>query len=716
MSTLSAPLHSPEWYRVAPLRLRLRAGVTVSRQPVRGQVWHVLTDPVSGRHHRFNDSAYRFISGCDGQRTLDEVWSMQLAADGDAAPTQAEAIHIVAQAYAAQILIGNVAPDAAALVKKQARADARRKRSAANPLAFRVPLWDPDRFLARHLSAVRALLGPAARTTGWAVAAAGLLWMVLNASELGRDTRVQLESPRLLLLMWLAYPLLKALHELAHAFMVKVHGGHVHEIGVTLMMLTPVPYVDASAATAFAGKRERIAVSAAGILVEAIAASVALAGWSLLEPGLARQACLAVAVVGGVSTLLVNGNPLMRYDGYHVLCDALELPNLAVRSARWWTLALQRTVLRMPQAQLEALARGETPWLMAYAPLAWVWRVVLLATIAVALAHTSTALGIGLIIFAAWAAVGQPLLAGGRWVWASPQAGGQRLRAGLALAAAGTLGAVLLFAVPLPERTQAPAVVWLPDDAVLRAHSDARVEEFLVADGTQVEPGMPVVRLSNEELLADLARVRAEFRSAEIERLQRFETDAARSAVADDDVRRLSAEVARLQDQADHLLVRAASAGRAVITEPQRSVGRWVPQGEILAQVLPPGAPIVRALVGNDDIALVRDRPGDIQVTLAHGQGETLAATLRHAVPRATFEMPTAALGDAAGGPVAIDRSDPSGRIALEPRFVFDLALPVGTPARVGARAMVTFVHGHASAADWLARAGRQAFLRHFVR
>ena len=80
MSMDAAPLHAPDWFRVAPLRLGLRTGVTVSRQPVRGAVWHVLTDPVSGRHHRFNASAYRFIVACDGRRSLDEVWEKDGAA------------------------------------------------------------------------------------------------------------------------------------------------------------------------------------------------------------------------------------------------------------------------------------------------------------------------------------------------------------------------------------------------------------------------------------------------------------------------------------------------------------------------------------------------------------------------------------------------------------------------------------------------------------
>lgn len=713
---MNGPLHSPDWYRMGPLKLRLRSGVAVSRQPLRGEVWHVLTDPISGRHHRFNDSAYRFIAACDGQRTLDEVWTECLAADGDAAPTQGEAIAIVAQAHAAHLLIGNVAPDAAALVRSQRRRRRQRRRQQANPLAFRVRLWNPDAWLERLLPRLRWLFDGRVRAALWLLVLAGLLIAGLNAGALEREIDHHLSTPRLLLAMWLAYPLLKALHELAHALTVKAGGGEVVEVGIVLMLLTPVPYVDASAATAFADRRQRVAVAAAGILVEAVLATAALAAWTVLEPGLLRELCLSVVIVGGLSTLLVNGNPLMRFDGYHVLCERWDLPGLAVRSARWWTLALRRHGLRMPQARFEGLLRGELPWLVAYAPLAWIWRLVLLLTLAVALAKSSAVLGLALVAAAAWLSFLRPAWQGLRWVWQSPEAAGRRVRLAAALGAGAFGVAVLAAVVPLPQRSHAPAVVWLPDEAMPRLHSDARVEELLVEDGRRVTAGTPLARLSNEELVADLARVRAQLAAAEVERQRHFELEAGRSAVAEDYIRRLVAEAGHLQDQVDHLVLRAGVDGVVVTADAERQIGRWLAQGQTLVQVLPGGAPLVRALVRNEDIGLVRDQPGTIEVVLAHAGGDALPAVIGRTVPLATLQLPSAALGDGAGGPIATDRSDASGRTATEARFVIDLGLPEGAPAHVGARALVTFTHGQVSALGWLARAGRQAFLRHFER
>jgi hypothetical protein len=155
-------------------------------------------------------------------------------------------------------------------------------------------------------------------------------------------------------------------------------------------------------------------------------------------------------------------------------------------------------------------------------------------------------------------------------------------------------------------------------------------------------------------------------------------------------------------------------AGRVALDERRLRMGQYLPQGEIAAHVLPTEAPLVRALVANDDIALVREVPGEVAVELAHAGGTSLPAVLERAVPQASTLLPTPALGEPAGGPVAVDPRDTSGRTAAEPRFEVDLRLPSGAQAFIGARAMVTFRHGESTLAALLNRSLRRAFLRHF--
>ena len=710
------PLLAQDWYRVAFMRPRLRPGVRVSRQRVRGERWYVLSDPLSGRHHRFNDIAYRLIAACDGERTLDEVWAARAAADGELAPTQGEAVRVFSQAFGANLFVGDVAPDAAAIVKAQTRGQRQRTRAAVNPLAFRVPMWDPDAFLNAHVDRLRWLFTPLAGRIVLALVCLGALLLAFNASAGAAFAKGRLGGGGMLLAMWLLYPLIKGLHEMAHAFAVKAFGGEVHAVGITLLMLTPVPYVDASASVGFAHKHRRIAVAGAGIAVELVLATLALLLWLALEPGLLKDIAFAAVLIGGLSTLAINGNPLLRFDGYHVLCDAFELPNLAQRSQQFWLHLCKRLLLRLPATRFDGHAPGALPWLLAYAPLSWLYRLVLLALLALWLADVSSLLGLAAVAMAVWLFFLKPAFGALRYVATAGELHGQRARAALITLVGVSLAGTLVFTAELPHRTDAAGVVWLSDEAMVRLGSDGFVEQFLVADGDSVAAGQPLLRLSNDSLQADLQRAQAQWQRLDVERAANFEADALHAGVAGDELTRVAAELQRLGQRVDQLLVRAAVAGRVVIDPRISVVGQYLPQGQLVAHVLAPGGPLVRVLVRNEDIAQVREGAKEISVALAHAPGTAWRARLESAVPQATRSLPSAALGEPAGGSIAVDLADKSGRTAQEPRFQLDLRLDEGVDARIGARALVTFRHADASAAQWLADFARRSFLRHFDR
>ncbi len=711
-----ASLLSPHWYRVAYLKPRLRSGVRISRQQVRGHTWYVLTDPVSGRHHRFNGLAYALVAGCDGQLTIDEIWAQRVDAEGDDAPTQAQAIEVFAQAFGANLLGGDVAPDAGGVMKAQGKRRAQRQRAALNPLAFKLPLWDPDRFLDARLHLVAWCFGAAWRWMFLALLAIGSLLLAANFSEFSRAAATQLGHGRTMILLWLAYPLVKGLHELAHAFAVKAYGGEVHEMGVTMLMLTPVPYVDASASIAFEDKRQRVVVGAAGIAAELLLATAALALWLLIEPGLVRDAAFAVAFIGGVSTLVINGNPLLRFDGYHVLCDALELPNLAQRSQRVWQALAKRIALGRAVDAAENARGSERAWLIAYAPASWLYRGLLTLALALALADWSAWLGLALLALSAWWMLASPLVAALRWLFASGEVYGRRLRAMALGSSVLAACALFTFMLPLPHRTLAPAVVWLPDEALVRPQADGFIEQVLVRDGQQVQAGTPLLRLGNDALRLSLQRVQAELQQQQVEHFAAVDSDALRAGMAADRVAALAAEGNRLAERVAALDVRAAVGGTVALDVRRLIVGQYVQQGQIAAHVLPPGAPLVRAAVANQDIALVRERPGQIDVALAHAGGDTVRAQWLRSVPRASTELITPALGARAGGPIALDAADRDGRTAQEPRFEVELRLPEGVTAHVGARAWVSFRHGEATLAEQSLQFLRRSFLRHFKR
>ena len=310
-----APLHSSLWYRVAPLRPRLLARVRLHRHRYRGKRWYLLQDPASGRVHRFAPAARTVIAAMDGKRSVAELWQLAQRQLGEDAPTQDEIIQLLGQLHAGDLLSTDAAPDVLEAFERGRKQDrAKQRRSWANPMAVRIPLVDPGRFLDRYAALWRRLWGWGGALLWLAVVLPALVMLAPHWPDLTGNLSDHVLAGENLVLMALVFPVVKALHELGHATATRASGGEVHDMGVMLLVLMPVPYVDASSSSVFRSRWRRATVGAAGLLVELFVAALAFYVWLAVEPGLVRALCFNVMVVAGLSTLVFNGNPLLRYD------------------------------------------------------------------------------------------------------------------------------------------------------------------------------------------------------------------------------------------------------------------------------------------------------------------------------------------------------------------------------------------------------------------
>ena len=252
---MAEELLSPSWYRVADLRPRLRSHARIHRHEYRGERWYVLEDRISRRTHRFNPVAYYVIGLMDGRRTMQEIWDAAVARFGDDAPSQEDLIRLMGQLHLADVLQCEVSPDVDELLRRSRRM-AQRKTLATllSPLAIRIPLLDPDRMLDRWLPWYRPLFGPFGLLLWLTVVGIGLMLMVQHWNDLTQDISDRILAPENLVIMLLVFPLLKAIHEFGHACAVKAWGGEVHEMGIMLLVLMPVPYVDASVRQRLSGE------------------------------------------------------------------------------------------------------------------------------------------------------------------------------------------------------------------------------------------------------------------------------------------------------------------------------------------------------------------------------------------------------------------------------------------------------------------------------
>jgi putative peptide zinc metalloprotease protein len=236
----------------------------------------VIQDHVSGRYHRFTPSAHYYISMMDGNQTIQQLWEQCIEHLGDDAPSQDEIIQMLGQLHAADVLLTDATLDAGDLMRRNVlHRRMSLKQRFMNPMALRFPLFDPEKFLNRTIRYLGPLMGWSGLLLWILVVVSAIVLIGQHWSELTENIVDRILAPQNLLVLWLVYPVVKAFHELGHAYAVKKWGGEVHEIGIMLLVFMPIPYVDASAASAFRDKRKRMLVGAAGILVELFLAAIA---------------------------------------------------------------------------------------------------------------------------------------------------------------------------------------------------------------------------------------------------------------------------------------------------------------------------------------------------------------------------------------------------------------------------------------------------------
>jgi putative peptide zinc metalloprotease protein len=694
---------SEHWYRVAHLHPRLRNHVKLDRHCYRGEIWHVIKDPLSGRQHRVNALAFAVVARFDGNLSLQQIWDLVVAEQGDAAPTQPEVLALLAQLHEGELIQTEATPDVAELFEHSDRLQARHRRQKLNLFSMRVPLLDPTAILNKLVPMGRVLLRP------WAAWAWVFLIVLTVMRALPESTALMaygnqhLQTPRMLLILWLVYPLIKVVHEFAHGLAVRVWNGEVSEMGVSLLLLMPIPYVDASSAAGFRHHSRRVIVSLMGILIETTLAAWALWVWVGVSDGVVREVAFAVVLIGGVSTVLFNGNPLLRFDAYYALSDAIESPGLGQRSNAYWSYLIRRYVLGVQHALPANISRGERKWFLGYGMASNVYKFFTAILIVMWLMSWQVFFGLIAAVYLLATMVIYPAWKFLCYARRSPELHAGRIRA---IALAGltlVLPLWILFLMPMPDSTLVQGVVWAPEKIQIRNDDDGFVEQVAVYHGQQVKPGQILLQLNNPVLSADLKRLQARIEGIEVAYQQALFNEPVKANSVEQELHRAQAEHARLQNRISSLSVRSQVSGRVVLTQhAQDLLGVFLTRGTLVAYVLGAQQGNVRVVVPETDIARLQKHTGLIEVRLADEPTQSIRAQLGKQTPAALHSLPNPALGDKGGGSIVTDPSDPDGLRTMEPHYVLDLVLPQHEMNRLGGRIWARFDHGQLPLAQQL--------------
>jgi len=644
-----------ETYELGQARLRLRTDLRFSLHGGPSDGWYLVEDEARGRYFRIGLTEYLFLSLLDGQRTLDDVLAEMASwpgCDGIDASRAAEISRWVIEAGLAESRASIAAPR---LQRQRLREFEQQAVAGFNPIMWRLPLFNPDPALSAIYRWVRPWLA-------WPLMLAwGLLCLIGASSLLLRwddfwTARIEATSPVDFLWLGGTWMLLKLVHESAHGLACKRFGGRVPRAGVLLLLLIPLPFVDVTSAWGFAKRVQRVLTAAAGMLAELAIAAAAAWIWYYTQPGPLQYHLSNLITVGTLATVLVNLNPLMRFDGYYILSDCLQTPNLYGRARQVLVAAAKRLFLGIRPTTPSGDGWLRRTALGGYGFACLIWQV--LVTIGLSLAAINFWPGIGLIFgvtaVALW--LGRPL-----WKLARLLLGPYSVPASARWRLAGWSVATVMLVIaagvwlPAPGSLRVP-VVLQHDREVIRAKTAGFVSQIHVRSGESITAGQPLLTLVNRELQLQIEQTQVKLQQAELQ---------AQIALVDEDISRwqwhqqtLEAyrqQLSQLREQALGLELTASRDGVVVASLLESLKDQLVYEGQELLSVVRPGRLRAVALVHQEDARWLRDSQPDLSwISLWGTGGRRLECHLDRLHPRAGYDLPHAAFASSIGGPVAV--------------------------------------------------------------
>jgi putative peptide zinc metalloprotease protein len=642
-------------YRVrdlAEMSLTLRPDLAITPRHDGDEPGYLVEDKVNGKYYRIGVPEYTFIALLDGKTTVRDAIGISACVEPEHAVTEEQAATICRWLVENQLAHTSESASVSGLEASRSRAEQASGQTRWNPFFLRVSLFRPEGFLRKLLPWTSWLFSWPAAFAAILLAGVAANQILVNWSRLLVSSRGILSTERWLWIA-IAWLVVKALHELAHGIVCKRHGGSVRDAGVVLILGAPAAYMDVTTSWRFRSKWAKMHTAAAGIYLELLIASGAAIVWSRVEAGVLSDLCFQVMMLASVGTVLFNANPLMRFDGYYILSDLLEVPNLYSESQQYLLHLLRKYALGVPSNVSWAWHRKVV--LAVYGVAALLWRLIVCGTIALAAATAFRGAGILLVIVALGLWMAPKLAAGAKYLvygtaWEQPR----RLRF---LTVAGVSGGVLiltLVCVPWPCAYRAPAMVEYAPLAVVRAASDGFVREIHVTPGQQVEPGQVLVVLENQALQLEVSQLQIRVRQSTSEvRALRYEAKTADSQAVMEQLASLESRLREKEEQLNSLTLRAPIGGTVVSYDLNSLSGTYLKRG---AEVLVIGLEDRKELkisIAQEDVETFNGHLQQPVWVRLHG-APGFATSLTKISPRARLELSSQGFAAPCGGPLPV--------------------------------------------------------------
>lgn len=682
------------WAQVSKLSLKLQSHIQWHHHIYRGKVWYLLQDCATNQHYYITEAGYAFLTRLSGEHPIESLLEELSAKNPDLALTPEEAVQLLLRLQTADLLVTQNANNIEQLFATwQKKNKAAKSKILLSPLSWRFRLFDPTKFLIKCHPFVRSFFCWPVFLIWAIIVVVALFYGGMYANELGDYGKSRLLSPTNILLLWILYPIIKALHELGHAFALRLYGKPVNEMGIMFLVFMPMPYVEASVATGLSQKYKRILISAMGIMVELFISAIALWIWLNVQPGIIKDIAFNVMIIGGVSTLLFNGNPLLKFDGYFVFSDLIEIPNLAQRSKDYYIYLCKRYLLGLMNTPNPVVSKGERSWFIIYGAASYCYRLMISLTIALYLATSFFFIGVVLAIWSLSLQLIWPVAKMLLFLINSPSLENHRRRS--TIAASCLLCAMIAFILipKWPHFTIAQGIVLLPETAMLRTQSSGEVVKISRIDGEQVKTGDQIITLYDPELTMKKAILVAQKQELQLRLDKQQYHDRTEAAIQKERLKNIFIELEEVDQELDHQVLKSPAEGTLELIKAADLPGRFIEKGTLIGAIQQRGSAYIRVVIPQTVIKMIQTDLNSIAVRSFHKPDDVFPAKLITQTPSATQYLPSAALAKPNGGAIAIDASAEDKLKTLEPIFVLDVSLDNQTQIIPGTRVLVRFEH-----------------------
>ncbi len=689
--------------------LQLSPDVTITQQTQRAQIAIILHNRVNNQYFKTTVFVQTLLSKLDGKKTLKAILSENPKLQ-DWIDAEVTFWPLMSKLLEAGIVVSNIPVDyRKSLTDNKRKARQSRLALVIRPWFIKLPLVNPDNLLTRLNKLTYWLWTPVMAAIWVGLLLITGLSAVQEWASLQNYWEVRFFNVHNLFIVLVCYPILKGFHELAHGLTTKRWGGQVTQAGIALLFFVPVPFMDASASIAFEKKQRRIVVASAGIVAELFFASVAFWVWKYIDNIFLKDLCMNVMLIGAVSSVFFNGNPLLKYDGYHILCDLIEIPNLGLRAKSHCSYLYKKCILGIDHGNSSS-TRGEALWLTGYGVCSGLYRMVLSFLIAFFMLGKYFYIG---VLLGFWAFTTQVLLPSIKGIVALFRLGRRERRAvrvwSTTLLGAGVLMAALTL-VPVFHTDATEGIVDLPGEHYLKANTSGFVEHIYVENGQSVVQGEPILRLRNDELVHTIQLLTYQIEETQLMLNAAMQDDSVEVALFRDELQNLKLELAERLSEQNHLELKAPTDGRIVWVAPFTKQS-YFERGERIAAVSSDQYEATFVLSESEMYRWQRHNP-QVSVRWSRAQDIEIHLVSLNLESQAVLTLPHPFLSSQFGGSHPVDLTDKSHTKSLFPHFVLRLRIKPERPLPAGARVTALLTYESAPLAARVLTHIRQALLK----